>query len=102
MFTFAVLAMLASSAPDASPAGTPAEPQVVVTGPHRPPAQRRVCRVVEQTSSRVGGTRVCHTQAEWEEARRGEQVDSQAMLSNLHDRLDQEAPRRPGPGGSPH
>jgi hypothetical protein len=97
-----VVAMLASQAPTASPAADPpVDSQVVVTGPNRPPSERRICRLVEQTNSRIAGARVCHTRVEWEEERRLRQVDARDTLSNIHDRLDQEAPRRPNPASTP-
>ena len=56
---------------------------------------------VEQTTSRIGGARVCRTQSEWEQERRERQLDAENALAGMHDRLDQEAPRRDGPAGAP-
>lgn len=36
---------------------------------HRDP-NKRVCRTITETGSRLNKTRACHTQSEWEELRR--------------------------------
>lgn len=96
-----VIAMLAAQAPTAPVAGETPGPRVVVTGPERPPSQRRICRLLPQTSSRIGPPRVCHTQAEWDEELRLRQAEVGETVDNLHDRLDQEAPRRENPAFTP-
>jgi hypothetical protein len=103
MFTLeiAALAMLAAQAPATPPAGGAPSTTVTVTGTPPPPSQRRICRVLEQTSSRIAAPRVCHTVAEWDEETRQRQLDASSSVNGTQDRLDQEAPRRPGPGGAP-
>jgi hypothetical protein len=86
MISLVVIAMLASQ--DATP--PPAAPatgsrQIVVVGQPPATADRIVCRTVAETGSRLGGTRVCHRQSEWEQQRRQNQADADHQTSGTQD-----------------
>jgi len=81
-----VFTMLAAQAANPPPAGeSPVARQVVVVG--QPPAtvDRVVCRTMVETGSRLGGTRVCHKQSEWEQERRRNQADAAHETSGTQD-----------------
>jgi hypothetical protein len=93
------LAMLAAQAATTTPptGDAPTARQIVVVG--QPPAtvDRVICRTMVETGSRMGGTRVCHRQSEWEQERRQHQVDDGRHVSDTQDYGYQTAPRRAGP-----
>lgn len=102
MITLVVTAMLASQAAASPPANPPAaSQQVVVVG--QPPAtvDRVVCRTMVETGSRLGGTRVCHRQSEWEQERRRNQTDAAHETSGTQDYGYQSMPQPTRPGGGP-
>lgn len=45
---------------------------------HRDP-NKKVCRTISETGSRLNRTRACHTQAEWDELRR----QTKAKIENI-------------------
>jgi hypothetical protein len=102
MISFVVIALLAAQ--DATPPPTtppsgeaPVAHQVVVVG--QPPASvdRVVCRTMVETGSRLGGTRVCHRQSEWEQERRRNQIDADHQTSGTQDYGYQSMPQPTAP-----
>ena len=87
MISVVVFVALATQATNPSSAGEPpaAARQVAVVG--QPPASvdRVVCRTMANTGSRLGGTRVCHKQSEWEQERRRNQIDADHETSGTQD-----------------
>jgi hypothetical protein len=98
MISLIVIAMLASQ--DATQTSTPppsAQRQTAVVG--QPPAttDRVICRTMVETGSRLGGTRVCHRQSEWEQERRQNQADAQHETSGTQDYGYQTMPQPTAP-----
>lgn len=48
---------------------------------HRDP-EKKICRTISETGSRVNRTRACHTQAEWEELRRQTKATIEHIQNN--------------------
>jgi hypothetical protein len=98
MISLVLVAMLASQDTNTSPPTPPAATrQTVVVG--QPPAttDRVICRTMVETGSRLGGTRVCHRQSEWEQERRQNQIDAQHETSGTQDYGYQTIPQPAAP-----
>ena len=55
------------------------------TEPTPPPAkEKKICRVQETTGSRLGGKRICKTQAEWDEMAANARNDVENATNKLN------------------
>jgi hypothetical protein len=73
----AIAAPAVAFAQQPSPAATaPTEPAKIVSK-----KDRKVCKTQEEKGSRLGGTRVCRTQAEWDEIAAQQKFEIQRRLS---------------------
>ena len=98
MISLVVIAMLAAQ--DATPppaAPTTGSRQAVVVGQPPATADRIVCRTMVETGSRLGGTRVCHRQSEWEQERRRNQADAARETNGTQDYGYQSMPQPTAP-----
>lgn len=71
---------MAQTAPNAAPApaATSSQPAAVQTAAAKPdPGDKVICKEEEETGSRLGAHRVCHTKRDWERISRdaGDMVD---------------------------
>lgn len=84
-----LVALAQASATGAPPvAQVPDTPPVEVIAPTQPD-QRRVCRQIRPSNSRIPVAHRCHTRAEWEEQRQREQSDAERGVDATNQRTDQ-------------
>jgi len=98
MISFVFIALLAAQEATPPPTTPPTgNRQTAVVG--QPPAtvDRVVCRTMVETGSRLGGTRVCHRQSEWEQERRRNQADADHETNGTHDYGYQTIPQPAAP-----
>ena len=55
---------------------------VTVTASPAPKPERKVCKTLDNTGSRMGGTRVCRTKAEW--AAQGSGADARTINDSVN------------------
>ena len=76
MFVMLLLAVVQEN-----PVAAPEKPVVVVAP--KPPKEAQICRPVQDSVSRIGAGRECHTAARWRTM--GDSVDGHALDHENHD-----------------
>ena len=69
--SLAVLAFLMVTPVEAQPSPEPAKTEAGATGTTTPPApkeEKKICKTIEDTGSRLGGKKICMTAKEWRKA----------------------------------